>query len=163
MAVPAHQLLNEVSKLTELQGVRVAMKESLKGAAIAGVSTLLGGMLFGPIGLAIGTRSHLSWWKWWKLNDTSFWNSTGGTVGGCSAAVMANEKFKSIPYVIQHDLTSRQKEHLVAAILEAVRAVNARDAIDFATNIARDPTVATTVAMAVISFLNSQPGMHIVD
>lgn len=168
MTIPAHDLLMEVSKLTELQQVRVSLKESLKGAALAGVSTLVGGLLLGPIGLAIGiklyTYSTNGQTSCNNIRKSFLWISffSGGTIGGCSAALMANN-FKSVPYIITHDLTPQQQNDLVAAIFRCLNSIPIRDAADFLQTIARDPTITTSIAMAVVSFINSQPGMEIVD
>ncbi|XP_012263829.1 protein C19orf12 homolog isoform X2 [Athalia rosae] len=133
-------LLLAVSKLTELETVRVSIKESFKGAAIAGVTTLVGGLFLGPIGLAIG-----------------------GAAGGCTAAYMAKDKFRSVPDIIIHDLTPQQQKELEKIVLETIRSFPIQDVAYHAVNLANDPALATTVAMAVISYLNSLPGMHIID
>ncbi|XP_046422524.1 protein C19orf12 homolog [Neodiprion fabricii] len=140
MEMAAKELLWEVSRLTELQSVHVSLKESFKGAMITGISTLAGGLFLGPIGLAIG-----------------------GTVGGCSAAFMARNKFISITDVILYELTPQQQCDLADAIRKCLNSVNIQDAVQFAINVAQNPSVATTVAMTVITFLNSQQGMKIVD
>ncbi|XP_046742027.1 protein C19orf12 homolog isoform X2 [Diprion similis] len=140
MEMAARELLWEVSRLTELRSVHVSLKESFKGAAITGMSTLAGGLFFGPIGLAIG-----------------------GTIGGCSAAYMARSKFKSITDVILYELTPQQQRDLADAVRKCLSSVQIQDAAQFAINVVQNPSVATTVAMTVITFLNSQQGMEVVD
>lgn len=133
------QLLTEVSKLTELRSVRVAIKESFKGAAIVGVSALIGSLMFGPRGLALG-----------------------GALGGLSAAAMA-DTYKSIPEILLDELTEQQQDELVALIYAAVKSIPIHEAADFAIRMSQDQAVAATVAMTVISYLNSLPGMEIQD
>jgi nicotinamide mononucleotide (NMN) deamidase PncC len=54
MPINTGELLKVVSKLTEDKQVRVTVTESLKGGGIALTTTTVGGLLLGPIGLAIG-------------------------------------------------------------------------------------------------------------
>jgi hypothetical protein len=54
MPINSRELLNVVTQLTEDRRVRVTMKESLKSGCIAATTTVLGGLMLGPAGLAIG-------------------------------------------------------------------------------------------------------------
>jgi hypothetical protein len=54
MPINTTELLSVVSKITEGKQVRVTIKESLKGSGVAATTTLVGGLLLGPIGLAVG-------------------------------------------------------------------------------------------------------------
>jgi hypothetical protein len=54
MPINSTELLNIVAQLTEDRNVRVSMTQSLKGGCIAATTTVLGGLLLGPAGLAVG-------------------------------------------------------------------------------------------------------------
>jgi hypothetical protein len=54
MPLNSRELLNVVTQLTEDRHVRVCITESLKGGCIAATTTVLGGLLLGPVGLAVG-------------------------------------------------------------------------------------------------------------
>jgi hypothetical protein len=54
MAINTRHILDIVSELGEDNQVRVTVKESLKGAGIAATTTAVGGVLLGPVGLAVG-------------------------------------------------------------------------------------------------------------
>jgi nicotinamide mononucleotide (NMN) deamidase PncC len=54
MPVNSREILNVVTELTENRHVRVTMKESLKGGCIAATTTIIGGLMLGPPGLAVG-------------------------------------------------------------------------------------------------------------
>ena len=54
MPVEISVLVEVLCILCDEDKLKVTLKESLKGGAIAGVSTIIGGMLGGPIGLAVG-------------------------------------------------------------------------------------------------------------
>lgn len=54
MPVNNNELISVAQQLSENQNLRVTVKESMKGACMAGGGALVGGLLGGPIGLAIG-------------------------------------------------------------------------------------------------------------
>jgi len=54
MSINTRQILNIVSELAEDNQVRVTVTESLKGAGVAATTTAVGGILLGPVGLAVG-------------------------------------------------------------------------------------------------------------
>jgi len=54
MGISVTELLKVVSKLAEDKQVRVTVTESLKGGGIALATTATGGLLLGPVGLAVG-------------------------------------------------------------------------------------------------------------
>jgi len=68
MPINSREILNVVTQLTEDRHVRVTVRESVKGGCIAAATTTVGGILLGPIGLAVGMRYswvvncfHKSW------------------------------------------------------------------------------------------------------
>ncbi|XP_071532380.1 protein Nazo-like isoform X1 [Panulirus ornatus] len=93
MPINTQEVLSVVEQLCEEENLRVAFKESLKGGAIAGSSTVIGGLLAGPLGLALG-----------------------GAVGGLTAAFLSQGKFKSVASIIRNDLTPAQKERLANSV-----------------------------------------------
>ena len=54
MTINSREILNIVSAVTEHKQVKTAMRESLKGGCIAGGAAVIGGLLLGPPGIAIG-------------------------------------------------------------------------------------------------------------
>lgn len=56
MSLFAHQesIFELCATLSEIEDLKVTLVESGKGALIVGFSTFLGGLLGGPIGLALG-------------------------------------------------------------------------------------------------------------
>nr|CAD7610194.1 unnamed protein product [Timema genevievae] len=53
MPINTRELLNAVSILTDERNMRVTLKESVKAGCITGASTIVGGILMGPPGIAI--------------------------------------------------------------------------------------------------------------
>lgn len=54
MPINSSELLSVVAQLTEDRHVRATVRESLKGGCIAATTTVVGGLLLGPAGLAVG-------------------------------------------------------------------------------------------------------------
>jgi hypothetical protein len=54
MPINSRELINIVTQLTEDRQVRVTIKECVKGGCIAATTTVVGGLILGPAGLAIG-------------------------------------------------------------------------------------------------------------
>jgi hypothetical protein len=54
MPINSREILNIVTELTEDRRVLVTVKESLQGGCIAATTTIIGGLVLGPAGLAIG-------------------------------------------------------------------------------------------------------------
>lgn len=54
MPINERQILSVISDLCQERQLMTSVSGSLRGAAIAGGSTFLGGLLMGPIGLAFG-------------------------------------------------------------------------------------------------------------
>lgn len=55
MPINTSEILSLVTQVCDEEQLRVPIKESLKGGAIAFATTTVGGLLAGPVGLAIGT------------------------------------------------------------------------------------------------------------
>ena len=75
MPINTKELLEAVAMLTDEQNMRVALKHSGKGALIGATGCFVGGLVAGPIGIAIG-----------------------GTLGACSAAYMSQGKLMNCIY-----------------------------------------------------------------
>lgn len=58
MPINTVEVLSLVTQVCENEDLRVPIKESLKGGLIAGTTTTIGGLLGGPMGLAIGELLH---------------------------------------------------------------------------------------------------------
>ena len=54
MPFDVSEVIEVLVKLSEEENLRLTVVESVKGAATAGVGALIGGVIAGPIGLAVG-------------------------------------------------------------------------------------------------------------
>lgn len=54
MPVATGEVIKAIAVLSDKQDVRVSVKQSAKGAIIAGTCTFMGGILLGPVGFIAG-------------------------------------------------------------------------------------------------------------
>uniref|UniRef100_A0A6M2DQA2 Uncharacterized protein n=1 Tax=Xenopsylla cheopis TaxID=163159 RepID=A0A6M2DQA2_XENCH len=104
MPINNRELLAAVSQLTELQSMRVTIRESGKWALITSASVLTGGLLLGPVGLALG-----------------------GIVGGCTGALKTRGRFRSAADIIMNDLSVQQQEVLFNRLRRVVADLDIQD------------------------------------
>ncbi|XP_026477675.1 protein C19orf12 homolog [Ctenocephalides felis] len=83
MPINQRELLQAVSQISELQSMRVTIRQSGKWGLITGAAVFGGGLLLGPTGLALG-----------------------GIIGGCAGALKSRGQFKSVAEVLMNDLTN---------------------------------------------------------
>ena len=93
MVISYSSVLEVMTVLSEEKELRVTVTESGKGALLTGGVAGLGGLLLGPLGLALG-----------------------GAVGGCIAAWRAQGSFKPVMEVILYDLSQDQRESMVESV-----------------------------------------------
>ena len=93
MVISYSSVLEVMTVLSEEKELRVTVTESGKGALLTGGVAGLGGLLLGPLGLALG-----------------------GAVGGCIAAWRAQGNFKPLMEVILYDLKQEQRERMVESV-----------------------------------------------
>ncbi|GLV40547.1 hypothetical protein CBL_04349 [Carabus blaptoides fortunei] len=85
MNVTTEEVINIISELAKHENLRVTLKESLQGGLITGLCTTAGGLLGGRTGLLLG-----------------------GAIGTALGLYVAND-FKSVVYIIRHEMTSEDR------------------------------------------------------
>lgn len=140
MPINSREILNVVTELTEDRRVCVTITESLKGGCIAATTTVIGGILLGPAGLAVG-----------------------GVVGGCAAAIMSRDKFKPIPQIIMNDMTDAQRERLVASVSTVIADLRVEDAALLLPLLLNNPGAKEAVLRSVFAFLQNEMQLQIMD
>lgn len=140
MPINSREILNVVTELTQDRRVCVTITESLKGGCIAATTTVIGGILLGPAGLAVG-----------------------GVVGGCAAAIMSRDKFKPIPQIIMNDMTDAQRERLVASVSTVIADLRVEDAALLLPLLLNNPGAKEAVLRSVFAFLQNEMQLQIMD
>ncbi|KFB38785.1 AGAP000432-PA-like protein [Anopheles sinensis] len=140
MPIDTRKLFDAVGELMDKDGVRVAIKSSAKGAAIAGSSSFVGGLMAGPIGLFVG-----------------------GALGGLFAYAMTNDQFKPVSHVIKHELSVREQERLKQLIVEALSDFQATDLVVILPLLTGNASAQKAVLSTVVSFVTNEMRMQIID
>lgn len=131
MPINTQDLMDGISVLADQQNMRVTVKQSCKGAMICAATCFVGGMILGPVGLAIG-----------------------GTAGGISAAMMSKGSFKPVSEIIRNDLTVQEREMLTEKIIGAVREFEPTDLALLLPLIMGNPSIQQSVLRTVTSFIS---------
>lgn len=95
MPVDLHEFLEGVAILADNHNIRVTLKQSGKGAIVCGVCSFIGGVIAGPLGLALG-----------------------GTVGGITAYRMTGKES-----AVFHDFPLFELTELISSSQISVRSV----------------------------------------
>ncbi|XP_066151441.1 protein C19orf12 homolog [Euwallacea fornicatus] len=127
-----HDLIEACCILAEQENLKVTITESGKGAMMAGAGVFLGGLVAGPIGMAVG-----------------------GSVMSMAVAISSQGKFKSVIEVL-HDMTDDQKKRLCKAIEKTVEKIKLQDCIDIAILILTNSSVKELVLAELKTFLKNE-------
>ncbi|XP_003400428.1 protein C19orf12 isoform X1 [Bombus terrestris] len=101
MDFPTDELLKEVLQYPAVQSMKVTVSSCGKYAVIIGGSAFLGGLIGGPIGLAVV-----------------------GTVVSALSAFFGYHEIKSVPYIILYETTPEQREKLALSIVKYLNLKN---------------------------------------
>ena len=101
MDFPTDELLKEVLQYPAVQSMKVTVSSCGKYAVIIGGSAFLGGLIGGPIGLAVV-----------------------GTVASAISAFFGYHEIKSVPYIILYETTPEQREKLALSIVKYLNLKN---------------------------------------
>ncbi|NXY15490.1 CS012 protein, partial [Atrichornis clamosus] len=85
--IPVEDVMQLLCHLSEVKGMKAAVKHSLLGAALAGTTALIGGLMGGPPGIAVG-----------------------GAFGGLLGAWMTSGQFKPVPQILLELPPTEQKK-----------------------------------------------------
>lgn len=140
MVINTKALLDGVAILTDDHNVRVTVKQSARGALVCGASCFVGGLLAGPVGMAIG-----------------------GTIGGLQAYRMTNGQFRALGTVIREDLTYAQRTRLSERIMAVAQDFDISDVVVLLPMLLNSVSMQQAVLKSVVSFVTNEMHMQILD
>jgi len=138
MVLSYNDIMELLRVLSDDKNLRVTVTESGKGALVAGGVAGIGGLVLGPVGLALG-----------------------GTVGGCLAAYMGHGKFKPLAKVIMEDIKDDQKLQLVNAVRGVMGNLDAGDAVTLIALVTSNDGLRNRVVTEMITFLSRQCNIYV--
>lgn len=140
MVINTKALLDGVAILTDDHNIRVTVKQSARGALVCGASCFVGGLLAGPVGMAIG-----------------------GTIGGLQAYRMTHGQFRALGSVIREDLTYAQRTRLSERIMAVAQDFEISDVVVLLPMLLNSVSMQQAVLKSVVSFVTNEMQMQILD
>ncbi|XP_055303409.1 protein C19orf12 homolog [Sitodiplosis mosellana] len=132
MPVDVEEFLRGLAILADNQNMRVTLKQSGKGAAICGAICFVGGLVAGPLGLAVG-----------------------GTIGGVTAYKCLSN-FRTVGDIIRNDLTQEEKWRLHEHVVNSVRHLHPTDVAMLMPLIMNTPSLQEAVLKTIVSFVTNE-------
>lgn len=133
MPVNTEEIMNVLVQLAEHENLRVTVQESAKGACIVGGSAFAGGLLGGPVGLAVG-----------------------GVVGSFVSLAYGRGKYRSVAEVIMYDMTYAQKTKLAETVQKAVRDIRPEDFVLLLPLVLNDAGLKQLLIKEVTKFIQNE-------
>ncbi|KAF5273104.1 hypothetical protein FQA39_LY07594 [Lamprigera yunnana] len=137
MPINNQELVNVAVELSQSEDLKVSLVESGKGACIAGGGALVGGLLGGPPGLAIG-----------------------GILGSVFGAWKGSGKYKPVVLVIR-DMDSQQQARLATSLMKAFEDIQIEDAAKLLALLLRNDALKILVIQELAKFIKNETGLSI--
>ncbi|KAL2088858.1 hypothetical protein ACEWY4_015757 [Coilia grayii] len=118
--------------LSANQQIKVAVKNSSKGAAVAGGTAFIGGLLAGPPGLAVG-----------------------GAVGGLLGCWMTSGQFKPLPQILL-ELPPHQQQKLYTDVMSVLGSVDWTDVAQLIALVMGNATLQQQVTATLLSYITKE-------
>ncbi|CAO1382258.1 unnamed protein product [Diamesa tonsa] len=140
MTINSGELIKAVSVVADKHNIRVTVKTSAKYSLIVAGSVFLGGILMGPVGLALG-----------------------GTAGGLYSYNKSKGQFRSAAEIIINDLSNEEKQRLCDHVVQAFIEFQPQDLVLLLPLLTSSVQFQQIVLSKVIHFLTHEMNMQIED
>ncbi|XP_063044290.1 protein C19orf12 homolog [Engraulis encrasicolus] len=118
--------------LSANQQIKVAVKNSTKGAAVAGGTAFIGGLLAGPPGLAVG-----------------------GAVGGLLGCWLTSGQFKPLPQILL-ELPPHQQEKLFKDVMSVLSSLDWTDVAQLIALVMGNATLQQQVTATLLNYITKE-------
>ncbi|XP_043998954.1 protein C19orf12 homolog [Gambusia affinis] len=125
------------SEIASHDQIKVAVKSSAKGAAVAGGTAFVGGLLGGPAGICVG-----------------------GAVGGLLGSWLTSGQFKPLPQILM-ELPPNQREQLYRNIKSILGSLDWTDAAQLIALVMGNPQLQREVTAALINYVSKNLGAKV--
>lgn len=135
------QLLSELLKQKRFEQLKASLRYTGLSSIFVGLTTLAGGILGGPIGIA-----------------------AGATLGGVISAVHGyNEEYKPVSYILLHEITPEQRARLINLIMQEMKKKSIFSIQGVITAMQANESLAQLLVATVVGFLTSDLGYTILQ
>ncbi|XP_007235971.2 protein C19orf12 homolog [Astyanax mexicanus] len=132
MAYRVNDIMKLCCEVSANQQMKAAVKNSGKGAAVAGGGAFVGGLLAGPVGIA-----------------------AGGALGGLLGCWMTSGQFKPVPQIIM-ELPPQQQQKLYSDVMAVLGKLDWTDVAQLVALVMGNATMQQQVAAAVLSYVTKE-------
>ncbi|XP_028665499.1 protein C19orf12 homolog [Erpetoichthys calabaricus] len=132
MPVRTDDVMRLCCDLSEQQKMKVAIKQSGKGALLAGASAFVGGLVGGPPGIAVG-----------------------GAVGGLLGCWMTSGQFKPLPQILM-ELPPQQQKKLYDDIMAIISQLDWTDAAQLTALVMSNAAMQQKVVAALLNYVTQE-------
>ncbi|XP_029977295.1 protein C19orf12 homolog [Sphaeramia orbicularis] len=132
MAPRVDDVLRLCCELSAHDQIKVAVKNSTKGALVAGGTAFVGGLFAGPPGIAVG-----------------------GAVGGLLGSYMTSGQFRPLPQILM-DLPPSQQQRLYQDVMAVLGNLNWTDAAQLIALVMGNATLQQQVTAALLNYITNE-------
>ncbi|XP_017756652.1 PREDICTED: protein C19orf12-like [Eufriesea mexicana] len=140
MSLSLDKVLELVLKTESVQDLKVSIYSSMKYGTLVGASTVIGGLLAGPIGLTMG-----------------------GVVSSIIMGCYAKDKFESLSYVIYHRMTPEERQKISKQLLEFITMKNILTLNNLALFLVGDASFVQQIIQLLIAYLASEFNITVIQ
>uniref|UniRef100_A0A8D0FN82 CS012 protein n=1 Tax=Strix occidentalis caurina TaxID=311401 RepID=A0A8D0FN82_STROC len=137
MPITVDDVIQLLCHLSQVKGMKAAVKHSARGALLGIPAALLGGLLGGPVGIAVG-----------------------GAVGGLLGAWMSSGQFRPVPQILWQLPPAEQKKLYNKAVVVLSR-LHWTDIAELTTLVMEDMCLLENLTAVLINYLSKELGAKI--
>ncbi|NXG43282.1 CS012 protein, partial [Psilopogon haemacephalus] len=132
MPISVNEVMSLFCHLSQVKGMKAAVRHSGQGALLAGASAFIGGLLGGPPGIAVG-----------------------GALGGVLGSWMTAGQFRPVPQILL-ELSPAEQQKLYSEAMAILRNLDCSDAINLIPLVMGNATLRQKLTSVLINYLSKE-------